>query len=545
MCYVVRMNITQELKDKIDALPLKPGVYQFFDENKRLLYIGKATQLRSRVQSYFRDSTDLSNAKRFMVHKIRDLKMTVVDNEPEALLLETMLIKKHQPPYNVVMKDDKNFKYIHISDEQYPRITTPRKLPLSGRTGRYFGPYTSGYSITRTLRLLKSIFRYCETPPQQKRGKIVFPKRACLDHHMGRCVGPCADAVSAKEYQKIFDTIELFLKGEYKPIRDEVERQMGEASENEEFERAARLRDELYSIDRLMEEQKVISLRGENADYLSLARLDSLAAVNLFTVRRGMLFHQEVFVLKHTKGQSDEEIMQAFRDQYYAQTVTKPPKLYTNLETRRGRNKKMLAMGEVNADEALKKQRASFEKNEKMAVEGLKQLGKAIKIPADKLHRVEIYDISNFQGEYSVGSMVVFIDGKPEPSQYRKFKIKTVSGPDDFASLREVMNRRVRHLPKDHGNQKKDTVWPRPDLIIIDGGKGQLSASHGMLKAAKIDIPIISLAKQREEIFFPETSEPVLMPDESDGLYLIQRMRDEAHRFAIGFYRRRHLKELV
>ncbi|PJA93537.1 MAG: excinuclease ABC subunit C [Candidatus Kerfeldbacteria bacterium CG_4_9_14_3_um_filter_45_8] len=535
------------LAKSVAQLPLKPGVYRFYDENDRLLYIGKATKLRQRVQSYFRSSTELSGAKQFMVSMIARIEFTVVDSEPEALLLETTLIKKHKPPYNVVMKDDKSFQYIHITDDAYPRIEIVRTLPLAGRRGRYYGPYTSGYAIKRTLGLLRRLFRYCLQPPITKREEIIYPKRPCLDYHMGRCVGPCANAVTPVEYQAVVNHISAFLEGDYMAIRDQVEHDMTQAAKEQEFEVAARFRDQLQSIDSMMHEQKVVSTRQENADYLSLLRAggsSGVAAVNQFVVRQGKVIHQEVFMLQHTKDMEDEEVMQAFVDQYYSQTVAKPKLIYKSTESRRGRHRRLLTMGEENAREALEKQKASFEKEETRSQQGLMEIGKALGKKVENLHRVEIYDISNFQGKYSVGSMVVFIDGRPESSQYRKFKIKTVDGPNDFASLREVMNRRVRHLKRDSAAGVKDP-WPRPDLIIIDGGKGQLSATSSLLLAANITIPIVSLAKREEELFVPGSAEPICLPKDSEGYYLLQRMRDEAHRFAIGFYRKRHLKGLI
>lgn len=555
--------------EKVKQLPLCPGVYQFFDSDKRLLYIGKATQLRSRVQSYFRESTQLSGLKQFMVHQIADVKTILVDNEPEALLLETTLIKKHKPPYNVVMKDDKNFQYIHISEEPFPRISTVRQIytkddrgRYARKPGKYFGPYTSGYAVKQVLLLLKTIFRYCESAPIFKHGEVQYPKRPCLDYHLGRCVGPCAHDIGLKEYQHIFEKIQRFLQGEYEPVKQSLERQMHNAAREEQFELAARLRDQMTAIDRLMEEQKVVSTTRENADYLSLARLNGtafsgVAAVNLFMVRKGKMVHQDVFLLHHTKDQSDEEVMSAFRDQYYAQTVNKIPRVYMSTEKRRGRNRKLLEMGHTNAEQELQRYTATFDKRKRQANEGLQELGTVLQqvlkndaVGPGALHRIEIYDISNIQGNYTVGSMVVFTDGMPDPSQYRRFKIKSVLGPDDFASLREVIDRRVHRLPGRrkgvHAKKKRSIeAWPRPDLIIIDGGKGQLSAVQFVLNVYQLDIPIISLAKREEEIFIPDRSTPIHLKKDSEGLYFVQRMRDEAHRFAIGFYRKRHLKGLV
>ncbi len=544
---MAHMATSTKLKEQVAQLPLKPGVYRFFDEHGKLLYIGKATKLRQRVQSYFRASTELSGAKQMMVAQIRDIEYTVVDHEPEALLLETTLIKKHKPPYNVVMKDDKNFQYIHITDDPYPVIEKVRQLPLTGRRGRYYGPYTSGYAIKSTLGLLRRLFRYCLHPPVMKRGEIVYPQRPCLDFQMGRCVGPCARAVSPQVYQAVIGQIVSFLEGDYRSIREQVEREMVAAAEAEEFEKAARLRDQVQAIDQMMAEQKVVSTRRENADYLSVVRAggqSGAAAVNQFVVRQGKMVHQEVFMLQHTKELTNADVMAAFIDQYYSQAVTRPPKLYLNTEARRGRNRKLLEMGEDNAREALERQKASFEKEEERARQGLDELGAALGVAPESLKRIEIYDISNFQGEHSVGSMVVFVDGRSDSSQYRKFKIKTVQGANDFASLAEVINRRLRHLARQSAPGVKD-AWPRPDLIIIDGGKGQLRAAAGVLESVGVKIPIISLAKREEEIFVPGRAESIRLKVGSQGYYLVQRMRDEAHRFAIGFYRRRHMKGLI
>jgi excinuclease ABC subunit C len=537
------MDISPQLKEKLDELPMQPGVYRFFDKDGFLLYIGKATQLRSRVQSYFRESTDLSNAKKLMVSNIADIQITVVDNEPEALLLETTLIKKHKPPFNVVMKDDKNFQYIHITAGAFPSLTTTRQIPARGRTGQYFGPYVSGRAVKSTLRMLKRLFAYCESPPVEKRGKVVYPLRPCLDYHLGRCIGPCAKAVSPEEYQSMMERIAQFLRGDYEEIRAQVESEMNEASQAQQFEKAARLRDQLQGIDQLMVEQKMVSTRRDNADYLSLARHNAHAAVNVFTVRRGMVIKQQVVMLQHTRDQSDDEILMAFRDQFYAAVQTPPARIFMSTETRRGKNRKMLEMGVANAQQSLKKQIAATEKRERSASEGLLELSTALGRTPKELHRIEIYDISNFQGAYSVGSMVVFEDGMPAPSQYRKFKIKTVQGPNDFASMKEVLRRRLMHLPEKHKGNRDE--WPRPDLLVIDGGKGQLSAAMSAIEMLDLDVPMISLAKREEEIFLPHQKDPVLLEKESPGYHLMQRMRDEAHRFAIGFYRKRHLKNLV
>jgi len=526
----------------VSHLPLSPGVYQFYDSSGRLLYIGKATHLRQRVGSYFRTSTALSPAKQHMVSLIHELKYTVVDTEPEALLLETTLIKKYKPPYNVVMKDDKNFQYIHITNDLFPRIVTTRKIPRAREGGKFFGPYTSGFAVRSTLRLLKTLFRFCTTPPVVRNGVVLYPKRPCLDYHLGRCIGPCAKAVTPQQYQAIFTQVEQFFSGEYAAIEENLHAKMDEAARAEQFEQAAVLRDQWQSLHKLMGEQKMVSTKREYADFLSLARLGPLAAVNVFTVRGGVLLHQEVFSLTHTVGQDDHDVLSAFCDQYYAGGVPKPARTYLNTQPRRGRNRKLLELGVTNALQSLQRQKQSAGERDKRAQDGLRELGEAIGIAPEKLHRIETYDISHFQGKFKVGSMVVFIDGQSAPKEYRKFKIKTVQGSNDFASLQEVLDRRLGHLPE---RARSREPWPVPDLLVIDGGKGQLSSVKAVMDAIGCTIPVISLAKEEEEIFVPGSSVSIRLPRESAGLHLMQHMRDEAHRFAIGFYRSRHLKDLV
>ena len=541
------MDTKKTLQEKISKLPNNIGVYQFFDVNNKLLYIGKAVNLRSRVQSYFRVSADLSIAKQKMVQKIQDIKIIIVDSETEALLLETNLIKKHKPPFNILMKDDKNFQYIHITDDLYPKIEVVRQLykkqnnRLVKLSGKLYGPYTNGGSVRKMMRLMKALFKYCDSSPIEKRGKVIFPKRPCLDFQMNKCIGPCAGEISNKEYQDIFKQIENFLEGDYLSVKKNVNRKMKEAALSKEFEKAAKLRDQLKSLDMLSAEQKVVLKSPITADYISLAREVNFAAVNIFIIQKGKLLDQKIIILKNIKDQSDEEILKSFKDQYYTQTTRRPKAFFLSTENRKGKNKKILEMGMLNSRQALQKQKASFEKSEKNITKALKDLSKKIGIKTD-LNRVEIYDISNIQGAHAVGSMVVFIQGVPNFSSYRKFKIKTVQGADDFASLKEVLSRRLKYLNK---NNKNRDSWPKPDLIIIDGGKGQLSGVKAILDAYNLKIPVISLAKKQEEVFIPGKEKPVLLSKHSESLFLIQRMRDEAHRFAIGFYRQQHLKNLL
>src|SRR3989339_246255 len=533
------MTKAQRLIKKASQLPVKPGVYQFFDQEQKLLYIGKAVNLRARVCSYFRAGTNLANAKKIMVSKIADIIFTIVDTPTEALLLETTLIKKHKPFFNVVMKDDKNFQYIHITPDIYPRLVTVRKINHQKNAGKFFGPYTSGTAVWHTLRLLKNIFRYCDFPPTQKKGKIIFPQRPCLDYQLHKCVGPCAQAITARAYQLIFQQIERFLKGDFQPIYQHLKKQMQVASRKQQYEQAANLRNQLRAIESLMAEQKVVATNRENADYFSLSCNAFQAAVNLFSVRQGKIIKQDIFILQHTKNQTDQEIINSFCDQYYAQAPHRPIKKVLSTQIRRGRNRRLLAMGMANATVALQKYQLNLQKKERQAAQGLGELAQALNFPTANFHRIEIYDISHLAGKHSVGSMVVFENGLPQVTAYRKFKIKQNLGNNDFASLQEILKRRLQHLIKN------DPLWPRPDLLIIDGGKGQLSSVRHVLKILKLNIPVLALAKKEEEIFVPAKTLSIILKKDSAGYYLIQRMRDEAHRFAIGFYRRQHLKNLT
>lgn len=549
----------------VQDLPLQPGVYRFYDDRDILLYIGKATQLRSRVQSYFRSSTLLSPAKQIMVRKINKIEYTVVDTPDEALLLETTLIKKYKPPYNVVMKDDKNFQYIHITAELFPRIETVRRITRSKLAGKYFGPYTSGLALKRILHVLKKVFKYCEHPPKVVRGKVVYPKRPCLNFHLGKCIGPCAGAITIEEYRKIFTTIEEFLKGDYEVVTNQLQHDMVQAAAQQNFETAAQLRDQFQAIEYLVAEQKVISTRDDSADYLSLAQDAKRAAVNIFQVRRGKLFHQEVVVLQHIAQQTEADIMQAFCDQYYGNIVTHPTNLYMSTEVRKGRHKRLLAMGIKNAQDALQRE-SKKPVPTTHSQQGLQELAQVLQLDRAKLNRIEIYDISHFQGKYTVGAMVVFMNGEASKKDYRKFKIKSHTKNDDFASMREVMLRRVNHLPKFSSDRSRPVTtgitktWPQPDLIIIDGGKGQLSSAKAILDQSKLTIPIVSLAKKEETLIVPGSDAAVgveyystptaavfneiQLPKGSEGYHLLQRMRDEAHRFAITYYRSLHNKTM-
>lgn len=525
----------------ISSLPHDPGVYRFYDEHDALLYIGKATSLRSRVSSYFRLSTELSAAKQQMVSRIARVEWTIVNNPHEALLLETTLIKKYRPPYNIIMKDDKNYQYVHISNDLFPHITTVRSLPRV-RSGYYFGPFTSGLALKHTLRLLKRIFRYCDTPPEEKRGHIVLPKRPCLDYHTGRCSGACTGEISANEYQVIIQHIKRFFSGDYKDTLRTLEREMSSAAQHQQFERAARLRDQWQALTQLTKEQHVILPRKEHADVFALARIDSEAAVNIFSIRHGVLIHQQLFRIQHTLERTEAEILDAVIEQYHASAPEPSTHIYRSDERRRGTYRKIIEMGKKNAADFLHRQLRLHTDTQARGRLRVQALAAVLGIHPDRLKRIEVYDISHHQGAFTVASMVVGINGMPAPKEYRRFTIKTVDQIDDFASMQEIMDRRIRHLAAYGAEEKK--IWATPDLIVIDGGKGQLSAAAEVLRIRHCDIPIISLAKREEELFTVGQSESIRLPKHSAALQYLQEMRDEAHRFAITFYRKKHLKSL-
>lgn len=568
---------------QIKNIPQKPGVYLFKDKKNVVLYIGKALNLKSRIKSYFQKSSELSPAKMAMVDKIAKIEYIITTSEIEALLLESNLIKKHQPPYNVDLKDDKYFLYIKITiNEDYPRVFTVRKI-LKDKA-RYFGPFISARSVRQTLRLLHKLF------PHRNFQKIPSPRHLeYLQSRYPELLGPA----NQSEYKKTIEKIIQFLQGNYEKNLKDLKKQMDLRSHALEYESAAKLRDKIQAIKNISQKQKIISTKFENEDIISMAKEQEIASVNLLTVRLGKLLDSKNFILKNTKDQSDTEIIQTFIERYYTQTMDIPktivipekienqnsiekwlkvklhdltamasrktrfrgakphtesptafdhslPSLQRELSgvwvkiivPQKGKKRQLIKMGEENASEYLKQQLASWQKKDVKAKNALDEFKKYLKLP-EIPRRIEAFDISNIQGQNAVGSMVVFTDGQPDKKWYRKFKIKTVKSPNDPAMMAEVISRRLKHIKKD---------WPRPDLIILDGGKGQLGVA---LKRTKTKIPMIALAKQKEDIYLPKRKNQVNFPNGSEALYLIQRIRDEAHRFAITFYRKVHTKRII
>lgn len=560
-----------DLQDKLNNLPTKPGVYIYRNQNGKVIYVGKAVNLRNRVRSYFQDSTNHTPKNRQLVENIADLEFIVAGSELEALLLENTLIKQHQPKYNIRLKDDKRYPYIKVHwQDPYPKVTTTRQILDDG--GRYFGPYTAAWAAYRTLDLIRKIYPYL-TCARIINGQ---DKQACLYYHIGRCAGPCIGAVSQAEYRQIMAGLCDFLSGNVAPVVARLEEEMAQAAESLDFERAAAVRDQIKAIDQIVEKQKVITPEQIDEDVIAFARADNDACVQIFFIRGGKLMGREYFMLEGVDEANDEEIMTSFLKQFYDQVKDIPPEILLPQEVqesviirdwlkskrgakvtlkvpRRGQKFDLIHMAAENATETLAHLKAQWELDQGKQTEALMELRDYLRLPEDPV-RIECYDISTLQGTHTVASMVVFAKGVARKSDYRRFKIKTVvDKPDDFASMEEVLRRRFKRMRSetDEGEDELLQTAPNakaaapnpwtilPNLIIIDGGKGQLSAALKILDEFQLRevIPIVGLAKREEEIFLPGQSNPVILPARSQALYMVQRIRDEAHRFAITYNR--------
>jgi excinuclease ABC subunit C len=552
--------VTPDLEATLKRLPDRPGVYLMKDARGTVIYVGKAQSLRNRVRSYWQKQTGGGESQliRSVIDKIVDLDYTMTDSVSEALLLEINLVKRYRPRYNVRLKDDKSYPFIKITlGEDFPRVERTRKLPADG--SRYFGPYASASSVDEAMNLIRRLFpfRTCTLDIQEGRRAI---ERPCLLYHIKRCQAPCVGYISKADYRAQIEQIQLFLEGRQEVVARELGRQMQAASEATEYERAAALRDKVRAIERTMESQKMAAHATTEEDALGLAREDTQAAVQLFAVRGGKMVGRDVFLLDAPRESDDATVLAGFVQQYYSRATSVPPVVLVpalpddaaDLESmlsdrrgsavhlhvpRRGAKRDLLALAERNATETLAREHARWLADHGKTLAALEELGDALDLPAAPL-RIECYDISNFQGAQSVGSMVVFEDGRPRTGEYRRFRIKTVTGANDYASHQEVLRRRfVRARAGDEGSEE-ELRWRLPDLVVIDGGKGQLAAAKEVLdELGYHDLAVVGLAKEREEIFLPGREEPVLLPTTSPALYMMQRLRDEAHRFAITYHR--------
>lgn len=562
------MTNTEHLQGILDTLPERTGCYIMKDTTGKVIYVGKAINLRHRVRSYFQSSANLDTKTRQLVRAIVDIEWVLVDSELESLILEMNLIKKHRPHFNIRLKDDKRYPYIKVHlGMSYPKVTITRQMIKDG--SRYFGPYTSAWAVHQTLDVLRRIFPYL-TCDREITGK---DPRPCLYYDIKLCAGPCIGATNQNEYRQIIEDLCRFLDGHSTPIVSRLQTEMAQAAEELRYERAAAIRDQINAIEKVVEKQKIISTEEMDTDVIAVARANGEACVQIFFIRGGKLIGREYFILEGTEDESNKAVISQFIKQFYAEAATVPPQLFLPneieeakiiqqwLNTRRGGNKvemkiprkagtpkELVQMATENAVETLRALKAQWQSDRHRQSESLSDIQKALGID-EPPNRIECYDISNTQGTASVGSMVVFEQGVPNKKLYRRFNIKTVIGPDDFASMEEVLTRRLTRwqiIKEDTTPGKKidEAFALLPDFLIVDGGKGQLGRAVEVLKRFDLmdKIVLAGQAKQQEEMYLPNKDQPLLLPRHSQGFYLVQRIRDEAHRFAITAHRTRRTR---
>ena len=552
--------MTPDLEATLKKLPDRPGVYLMRDARGEVVYVGKAQSLRHRVRSYWQKASGPMEGHRIraVVDRIVDVEYTMTDSVSEALLLEASLIKRYRPRFNVRLKDDKSYPYIKITmADDFPRVERTRKLVEDG--SRYFGPYASASSVDESMNLVRRLFPFRTCTIDITDGERAL-QRPCLLYHIKRCQGPCIEAVSKTDYRAQIDQIELFLEGRQETVVKALDLEMRAASDRTDYEQAAKVRDKIRAIERTMESQKMAAFRRTELDLIGLARQDNQAAIQLFAIRNGSLIGRDVFLLDAAREAPDEEVLSSFIEQFYARATSVPHEVYVpislpdapDLEAflairrggparlhvpQRGEKRELLARATRNAGETLAREQARWLADQGKTLGALEELAEALALPGPPM-RIECYDISNVQGSDSVGSMVVFEEGKPRSGEYRRFRIKTVVGANDFASHQEVLRRRFRRARLGDEGSAEELRWAMPDLVIIDGGKGQVAAAKEVLDELGLhDLPLAGLAKEREELFLPGETEPIVLPPTSAALYLVQRLRDEAHRFAITYHR--------
>ena len=551
--------MNDKLKETLKLLPELPGCYIYYNSDNEIIYVGKAKILKRRVKSYFNRKNHDSVKVNVLVSQIDHMEYIITNTEVEALILESHLIKKHKPKYNILLKDDKKYPYFLITDEDFPRILIVRKRNMNKLKGRYYGPYTNIGAMHSTLDFLKKIFplRQCKTPR--------FKSRPCLYYSIGKCMAPCQGLVSSEEYKAIVHQAELFLSGKQSELLKQLMEQIQKYSDAEQFEKAARLRDSYLDLKQTLEKQKVVYENTKlNEDVLSLQHEDGILVIVVMMIREGRLIDKKDFTYEVENEDKTEYFETFFKEYYSTLSMEFPDRIVSEeleaignktlyeqwLKIISGKNVKISYGKSVQGKELQKladKNAGVILNNAKLSKmskinEDFNNIGSYLK---EKLklnnfpYRMECYDISHIQGTNTVASMVTFINGLSKKSEYKKFKIKTTEGkPDDFLSMKEVLTRRLSHLG--------DKGWDKPDLIIIDGGKGQLSSVMKVVKEMGISgIDFVSLAKRQEEVFLPNQSKSILLPRESSALFLIQRIRDEAHRFAITYHRNLRSKKSI
>ena len=562
---------------RLRVTPEKPGVYIMKDARNEVLYVGKASVLRNRLRSYFGSSNGQPAKIRRMMSQMTDFEFIVTDTEAEALILENTLIKRYKPHFNARLKDDKTYPYLKIDlTEDFPRVYITRQVSQDG--ARYFGPFATASSVRKTMDLIKKLFPY-RSCTKNITGR---DPRPCLEYYIHRCVAPCSGLADKEQYAQVIQQVIMFMEGNTEAVTRELRKNMDAAAEQLEFERAAVLRDQIRGIDQVAEEQqvKVESNPGGDMDFIALAQGTSEAWVEVFFIRRGKLIGRDHFFMEGTQDEAPELVVGQFLRQFYQNALVIPPVVYIQhppedqelirewlkdkrggavrlVCPRRGQHKKLMDVVGENAVQGLAQHRVKWLNNSGVLHQAMSELEEELSLPAIPL-RMECYDISHVQGSNLVGSMVVFQDGRPKTAHYRRFQIKSVDGVDDYASMQEMLRRRFKRLadirsekqeisapgtlgedPESQTGGKDGTAWGiEPDLVIIDGGKGHLSAAlEVLLELGLDDIPLAALAKENEWLFVPHTPEPIELPRNSQGLYLVQRIRDEAHRFAVTYHR--------
>jgi excinuclease ABC subunit C len=551
--------VKKSFESTLKSLPSGSGVYLFRDEKGRVLYIGKAKSLRPRVRSYFQKGGEARASLQQLPERVGDIEVIVTQNEVEALHLEQNLVKRHRPPFNVRLRDDKSFPYIAVTvEDDFPRVMFTRERHRRGVL--YFGPYANAKKVRQTLEVLNRVFQFrpCEGPKPGRHSGI-----PCLDFHIERCHAPCVGYITKEDYAAIIEGVVQFLSGDTEPILEQLEERMRDAAADERFEEAARLRNRLFSIRHLAERQAADKRAVGTVDVLGLALDGDRGVVQIFPLRGGKMIDRYSFHLENVEGQDVTTVLEEFALEYYGSAPSIPPQILVpaasgdlsaleqflserrgaRVEVRapaRGEKRRLQELATENAQIALQADAESTEQKRLRRFEALEELREALNLESLPL-RIECFDISNIQGQEPVGSMVVFQDGLPKKAHYRKFAVRSLDGQDDFAAMAEVISRRFSRLEAGPGSDDWDEGFvATPNLVVIDGGKGQLSAALAAMQ--KFDLPrvaVIALAKKEEEVFVPGEPRAIVLSRHNPGLQLLQRVRDEAHRFALGFHRQR------